>query len=107
MATRTIRIDDLDGSTDAREVTFALDGTTYQLDLSEANVSVLRDTLAPFIQVARRVKGPAQLQGQQPPQRTKAQRAIIREWAIGEGLMTRESRGRIPESVAQAYESKH
>jgi Lsr2 len=35
-------------------VTFALDGRRYTLDLSKDNAARLRETLAPFVAVARR-----------------------------------------------------
>ena len=41
--------DDLDGSQAAGTVGFAPDGKVYELDLSDANASRLRDALAPFV----------------------------------------------------------
>lgn len=40
-------VDDLDGSDGAETVSFAVDGKTYEIDLSEGNAAKLRDALAP------------------------------------------------------------
>ncbi len=48
--------DDLDGGDADESVTFALEGRTYEIDLSAANAVRLREALRPFIERAR-VKG--------------------------------------------------
>ena len=54
----TVRfIDDLDGSDASSTVTFALDGRSYEIDLSEDNAAKLRDALAPFVDAARKSGG--------------------------------------------------
>ncbi len=45
----TTIIDDIDGSSDASTITFALDGVAYSIDLGPKNEKKLRDALAPFI----------------------------------------------------------
>lgn len=56
--TVTILVDDFDGETEAAEtIPFALDGVTYEIDLAAANAATLRETLAPYIEVARRTGG--------------------------------------------------
>ncbi|WP_328612264.1 Lsr2 family protein [Amycolatopsis sp. NBC_00345] len=50
-------VDDIDGSDAAQTVPFALDGVTYEIDLSDGNAARLRDGLAPFIAAARRTGG--------------------------------------------------
>ena len=47
--TQVSLVDDLDGSQAAGTVGFAPDGKVYELDLSDANASRLRDALAPFV----------------------------------------------------------
>src|SRR6476659_8062445 len=49
--------DDIDGGEAAETVSFALDGVSYEIDLSEANASKLRDDLASWIGHARRAGG--------------------------------------------------
>ena len=50
-------IDDLDGSEAGETLEFALDGVTYQIDLSPKNASKLRDGLASYVASARRSGG--------------------------------------------------
>jgi Lsr2 protein len=45
--------DDLDGSDADETVRFALDGKTYEIDLSASNASKLRGALRPYIEKAR------------------------------------------------------
>ena len=56
VAQRTITtlIDDIDGSEASETVVFGLDGTTYEIDLSEAHAEDLREVLSPYVSVARR-----------------------------------------------------
>ena len=51
-------IDDLDETIieDGGTQTFALNGTTYEIDLSTANAEKMREALAPFIEAGRRVR---------------------------------------------------
>jgi hypothetical protein len=49
-------LDDLDFMTPARTIRFSLDGTHYEVDLSEANLRKLRDALQPFISISHIVR---------------------------------------------------
>ncbi|GAB3972202.1 hypothetical protein GCM10029978_048830 [Actinoallomurus acanthiterrae] len=59
MAQQVIKrlIDDLDGDEAEETVSFAIDGVTYEIDLSAENARILRDRLSPFVQRARRSGG--------------------------------------------------
>jgi hypothetical protein len=46
-------IDDFDGSEASETVKFALDGKTYEIDLSKTNANELRRTLRPYIDRSR------------------------------------------------------
>ena len=108
-------IDDLDGSDAAGTVSFALDGRSYEIDLSDDNAARLRDALASFVAAARRSGSgarrgrSAQRQSAEAPATTRPSReatAAIRTWARENGHEVSE-RGRIPNSVVQAYEAAH
>ena len=120
MATRTtvFIVDDLDGSEGAESLSFALDGASYEIDLSEKNADKLREALANYVASARRVDG-----GRRGPGRPKAvkaakgprgsrtapdreQTAAIREWARANGYEVSE-RGRLSAAVQQAFEAAH
>lgn len=104
-------IDDLDGSEADEQVEFAIDGKGYEIDLSSANVSRLRDALAPYVSAARRTGG---RRGSSPsatsaPSRAgtdREQNQAIREWAQQQGMKISE-RGRIPSNVLEAYHQNH
>lgn len=48
-------VDDLDGSQAEETVRFALDGTSYEIDLSRENALRLRDTFTMYVGAARKV----------------------------------------------------
>ena len=66
--TRVVMTDDLDGSeTDVNTVRLALDKVSYEIDLSAANQSRLREKLARFVDAATEVKTtPIQRRGRKP-----------------------------------------
>jgi hypothetical protein len=107
----TTLIDDLDGKKADRTVEFALDGTSYTIDLSEANAGKLRKALDPFIAAGTRVG-----RGAVRPARTVAatrrtassrdENKAIRDWAVENGYQISE-RGRIPQNVSDAYRAAH
>lgn len=98
-------VDDLDGtvigSADGGTITFALDGASYEIDLSRANQQALRDALAPFIAKARSTGRRA---GTAARKRTagNSDTAAVREWAQRNGY-TVGDRGRIPAEIREAY----
>ena len=111
----TVRfIDDLDGSAATGTFDFSLEGRNYQIDLSDENAAKLRDALAPFIDVARKLGGrssrrPGRTQRQtaaaeKPARSTREDASAIREWAREHGHQVSD-RGRIPKSVIEAYQA--
>ena len=103
-------IDDLDESPAAETVSFALDGVSYEIDLSEANAGRLRDALAPFLGHARRTGG--RRGGSSRGSSTVAKSsdsgnaADIRAWARENGFEVSE-RGRVSAEVRAAYAAAH
>jgi hypothetical protein len=114
MARQTIvqLVDDLDGSAADETVTFALDGASYEIDLSNANVAILRAALSGYVAKATRIRsgrstkagtsqrGETTIAGQVARQ----QRGQIRAWVADllgtEGLP---ARGRIATEVVAAF----
>ena len=100
---QVLLIDDLDGSEAEETVTFALDGSSYEIDLSSSNAKRLREELAPFIEAARRV--PSRRSAPKSKQRTVLSRersAQIRAWAQQQGKQISE-RGRIPKAIVERF----
>src|SRR5882757_3624480 len=111
MAQKTIveLIDDLDGSKADENVTFAVDGVEYSIDLSGDNASKLRGALAPFVDNAQRVGGRKQ-RGVNTARTAvkaggdKAQNQAIREWARSKGEKISD-RGRIPHDLVARFQA--
>ena len=108
--------DDLDGSANAKEVSFSLDGTSWTIDLNAKNRTALEKALKPYIAKAT----------QQPTRQTRSGRAAtsgkgagrtssrrprgelgeVRTWAKSNGYVVSD-RGRISSEIQQAYDSVH
>ncbi len=52
---QVILVDDVDGGEAAETVSFALDGVSYEIDVSQKNAKALRDALGAWVGHARRV----------------------------------------------------
>ncbi len=98
--------DDLDGSDATQTVTFALDGTSYEIDLNDKNASALRDALATYVGHARKVSGSRR--GRRPSSSSSNGHSAkeIRDWARSNGHKVPE-RGRIPSTVREAFDAAH
>lgn len=110
---QVILVDDFDGGEADETVTFALDGVSYEIDLSSANAEEMREALAAYIGNARRVGGrssSSRTRRSAAPARGGARSenntAEIREWARQNGHAVSE-RGRISAAVLEAYEAAH
>ncbi|PIF04550.1 MAG: hypothetical protein CSA63_00620 [Propionibacterium sp.] len=93
-------VDDLDGTTADRTVTFALEGSQYEVDLSAANAERLEEALAPYIEKAR-VLRKSRSRKQNP---AAGRAAEIRDWATANGYKV-SPRGRIPAEIVEAYDN--
>jgi hypothetical protein len=109
MAQKTIvqLIDDLDQGVAEETVSFGLDGSTFEIDLSTKNAAKLRDSLAPYVANARR----SSRSGSRPAGSSRRSRGArgdreqtqaIREWARKNGHKVGE-KGRIPAHILEAY----
>lgn len=101
--------DDISGGPADETVLFALDGVSYEIDLSTGNAAELREALAGYVAVARRVGGRAS-SGRRRAGRSSGsgagKTAEIRAWARDNGYEVSE-RGRISAEVRAAYEAAH
>jgi Lsr2 len=94
--------DDLDGGKADETVTFGLDGTTYEIDLSKKNAAKLRDALGAYVGAGRRVAGRRGGGRGRGRGRSASDSADIRAWARANGYEVSE-RGRISAEVREAY----
>lgn len=105
---QVLLVDDIDGGTADETVTFALDGISYEIDLTTDNAAKLRDAFGPWVGHARKVGGRSSSRAVASP-RSRSSRGdaqAIRDWAKAHGHKVSE-RGRISAEVKAAYEAAH
>lgn len=118
MARRIVHqlVDDLDGTVlevgEGETVLFSLDGTAYEIDLTDENAAALREAFGPYVAAGRRISSArtsASARGSSGGRRRRTGQqdyGPIREWAKANGYAVSE-RGRVPASVLEAYEAAH
>ena len=106
---QVLLVDDLDGGEASETVSFGLDGTSYEIDLSKGNADALRESLAKYVGGARKIGraaarsasgGRSRATGSAAIDRDQA--AAIRAWAKKQGLKVSD-RGRIPANIIEQY----
>ena len=116
---QVILVDDVDGGEASETVSFALDGVSYEIDVSESNAAALRDALAPWVGHARRVGGRSGGSGGGRARsgggssssgrsrgNSKHDLSDVRSWARENGFQVSD-RGRVSSEVIAAYEKAH
>lgn len=111
MATRHVKqlIDDLDGTVledgDGSQVTFSVDGRSYEIDLSNSNAEEFRRAFAPYVDAARSIgsAGAGRNRRAASP-KSGIDLGAVREWAQANGHSVSD-RGRVSASVIDAYTS--
>jgi nucleoid-associated protein Lsr2 len=112
MATKVIKVDDLDGAegTDVEERTFDYAGKTYAIDLSEDNHKKLvecLDELAKANAAVERYLDKATVQrGKRSQAKSSVDLAAVRAWAKENDIEVSE-RGRIPQAVIDQFQAAH
>jgi hypothetical protein len=111
MARKTITVltDDLTGKEleqgTGQTVSFSLDGTSYELDLSKKSADKLRADLKLYTDAARRVTGSSRRVGRTASAGGNGpDPKAVRAWAKENGVAVSE-RGRIPADVIEKYRS--
>ncbi|KIH99678.1 hypothetical protein LP52_05375 [Streptomonospora alba] len=105
---QVLLVDDMDGGTAEETVSFALDGTFYEIDLNSDNAEDLRRSLASFVESARKVRGTKSTGSKRKNRQSNSRErtADIRAWARQQGKQVND-RGRIPASIVAEYEAAH
>jgi hypothetical protein len=101
-------VDDLDGGDATETVTFALDGTSYEIDLTKKNAAAFRKSFDRYVKAARRTtrtggrrRKPA-MSTNGPKTKRDFDIVQLREWA-GANKVAVPARGRIPQAVVDQY----
>ena len=102
--------DDISGGPADETIYFGLDGTTYEIDLSEGNARALREVLSLYVANGRRVQGHRGGGAGRSPRGRRGggsdRPGQIRAWARENGIEVNE-RGRIPAELAAKYDAAH
>lgn len=109
--TVTVKFDDLTGEDDpsAATVRLAFEGVQYELDLGERSRAALAEALQPFLAVATSTSGRTNGSGTKTKRR-HAKASVsdrdIRAWAVEYGIEVN-AKGRLPDSIREAYFQAH
>jgi hypothetical protein len=112
--TQVIITDDIDGSVDARTMTFGLDGNLYSIDLADHHIRELYSVLEKFREHGTRLgkfhqsktakAGFPTAPARQPVGVNRERNAAIRAWAAQQGIQV-SARGRIQDAVVAKYDA--
>lgn len=116
MATKTLLVDDLDGSDADVTITYSIDDEFYSIDLTEENAQAFRKVLAPYIEVSAVAEAPSARSVRSittapsavstSTKRSPEQLQAIRDWARANGYEVAD-RGRIKADIVEAFEAAH
>jgi hypothetical protein len=95
-------VDDVDGGQADETVNFALDGVSYEIDLSATHAAMLREGLAEFVGCGRRTEKKL-IAPIFRVTRVGSDAKTVRAWAKANGVPVND-RGRIHQSVIDQFE---
>lgn len=111
--TQVVLTDDIDGSSATQTVTFAFQGVSYEIDLNDEHVKAIEESFSEWIDSARKTSGRGVSSsrrnssgggGSSRPARQDLNE--VRSWARENGYTVSE-RGRVANSVLEAYDAAH
>jgi hypothetical protein len=114
MATKVITVDDFDGyeGEDVAKRDFEVGGTTYTIDLGDANhkrLGDILDALAPFLEKAQEVKRAGRTRKSAADAAPRLQgytNSDVRQWAGEQGIEV-SARGKIADEVYERFIAAH
>ncbi len=99
-------VDDLDGGIASDEITFALDGVSYEIDLGADNAAELRNAFAPYLAHGRRIGGRSSVaKSRRSTAGSNGDMAAVRVWARENGFEVG-VRGKVPANIVDAYNAR-
>jgi len=110
--TQIILTDDIDGSKATQTVTFAFQGTSYEIDLNDEHASSIEESFAEWVNAARKTaRGGAATaarssSGSRGSGPKRADLDDVRAWARENGHQVSD-RGRVASKVLEAYDAAH
>lgn len=114
MGTKVITVDDIDGhdGEDVARRDFEIAGTTYAIDLGDANFKRLHQTLdelAPFLEMANEVRQATRARRNPADAAPRIQgytNSDVRRWASEQGIEV-STRGKIADTVYEQFIATH
>lgn len=106
VVTTTEYTDDIDGTKAEGTVSFSFDGTSYEIDLSKANLRAFEKAMALYVGHARKVRAPRARAAGRGRSGGKYDLTAVRQWATDNGF-TVAPRGRVASEVLEAYDAAH
>lgn len=100
----TLLEDDLDGTEASETVSFALEGTEYEIDLNNDHANELRQALERFTAVARKTSGGRGRPAGRKSSGSGTDMKAVRLWALDNGFKVN-TRGRIQADIVEKYEA--
>lgn len=95
-------VDDYDGGEAHDAVQFALDGVTYEIDLSDENAATLRETFESWVENARRTGGRRRPTRRNEDAAGSEDSAQVRQWGKENGWKVGQ-RGALSDELREAY----
>lgn len=113
MARNTVVIDDIDGSSDAEEFTFQVNGVAYAIDLAARNRDKLVKALTPYISRATVVHAERSVKSKATHPKNghgasgrDYDLVALRRWALARDISL-PARGRIPHAIIAEFSASH
>lgn len=100
-----VLVDDIDGAEASQTVSFGLDGTSYEIDLTDKNAKALREALATYVGHARKSGGRGRARRSSSTNLGPSSKQI-RDWARSNGYQVSD-RGRVSGEIRQAFDAAH
>lgn len=95
--------DDIDGGPADTTISFVVDGTGYEIDLSAAHAEEVRQAVQPFVAAARKV-GSSGRRASRGARASGPPPATVRAWAKTEGIKVSD-RGRVPAELIVRFQA--
>lgn len=102
MAKRTILVDDMNGAEGAKTRTFSVDGTLYEIDLTDESLNQLKHAVEAYAKNSRVVRRKRPRYGDAKDRRDRLKH--VRDWANSNGYNVSQF-GTVPLNIQRAYET--
>jgi Lsr2 len=102
--TQVVFTDDVDGSEAIGTVKFGLEGTAYEVDLSQKNADKLTKVLAPYIAAARKTANSPARRAAKSTRPAGPRPQEVRAWAKDQGIEVKD-KGRVPAELIVKFQA--